>query len=87
MQIVHAFSILLSSSIDIAILPNVLEVLQAGNNARYSPRETSSAVLYVSELFIFRCDVAGGGGGAAAAAANVNVNDDEDVALSKLKYS
>jgi hypothetical protein len=82
MQIVHAFSILLSSSIDISILPNVLEVLQAGNNARYSPRETSSAVLYVSELFIFRCDVA-----AAAAAANVNVNDDEDVALSKLKYS
>lgn len=81
MQIVHAFSILLSSSIDISILPNVLEVLQAGNNARYSPRETSSAVLYVSELFIFRCDVA------AAAAANVNVNDDEDVALSKLKYS
>ena len=82
MQLVHAFSILLSSSIDISVLPNVLEVLQAGNNARYSPRETSSAVLYVSELFIFRCDVA-----AAAAAANVNVNDDEDVALSKLKYS
>jgi hypothetical protein len=86
MQIVHVFSILLSSSIDISILPNVLEVLQAGNNTRYSPRETSSAVLYVSELFIFRCDVA-----AAAAAANVNVNvnvnDDEDVALSKLKHS
>ena len=82
MQIVHAFSILLSSSIDISILPNVLEVLQAGNNARYSPRETSSAVLYVSELFIFRCDFA-----AAAAAAAAIINDDEDVALSKLKYS
>jgi hypothetical protein len=83
MQIVHAFSILLSSSIDISILPNVLEVLQAGNNARYSPRETSSAVLYVSELFIFRCDVAA----AAAAAAAAIINDDEDVALLKLKYS
>ena len=81
MQLVHAFSILLSSSIDISVLPNVLEVLQAGNNARYSPRETSSAVLYVSELFIFRCDVA------AAAAAAAIINDDEDVALSKLKYS
>ena len=79
MQLVHAFSILLSSSIDISVLPNVLEVLQAGNNARYSPRETSSAVLYVSELFIFRCDV--------AAAAAAIINDDEDVALSKLKYS
>ena len=78
MQLVHAFSILLSSSIDISVLPNVLEVLQAGNNARYSPRETSSAVLYVSELFIFRCDVA---------AAAAIINDDEDVALSKLKYS
>ena len=77
MQLVHAFSILLSSSIDISVLPNVLEVLQAGNNARYSPRETSSAVLYVSELFIFRCDVA----------AAAIINDDEDVALSKLKYS
>jgi hypothetical protein len=81
MQLVHAFSILLSSSIDISVLPNVLEVLQAGNNARYSPRETSSAVLYVSELFIFRCDVA------AAAAAAAIINDDEDVALLKLKYS
>ena len=84
MQLVHAFSILLSSSIDISVLPNVLEVLQAGNNARYSPRETSSAVLYVSELFIFRCDVAAA---AAAAAAAAIINDDEDVALSKLKYS
>jgi len=79
MQLVHAFSILLSSSIDISVLPNVLEVLQAGNTARYSPRETSSAVLYVSELFIFRCDV--------AAAAAATINNDEDVALSKLKYS
>ena len=82
MQVVHAYGILLTSSIDTSVLPHVLEVLQAGDAACYSPRYTSSAVLYVSELFIFRCDVA-----AAAAAANVNVNDDEDVALSKLKYS
>jgi hypothetical protein len=82
MQLVHAFSILLSSSIDVSVLPNVLEVLQAGNDTRYSPRETSSAVLYVSELFIFRCEVA-----AAAAAAAVVINDDEDGALAKLKCS
>jgi hypothetical protein len=63
MHVVHAYSILLTSSIDISLLPHVLEVLQAGDAARYSPRYTSSAVLYASELLIFRRAVGGGGGG------------------------
>ena len=58
MQLVIAYNILLASSIDISILPHVLDVLRAGNTARYSPRQTSCAMLYASELLILRRAVA-----------------------------
>ena len=51
----QACSIMLSSSIDTSIISHVFDVLEAGNSARFSPRYTSSAVLYASELYIHRC--------------------------------
>ena len=54
-QLMQACSIMLSSSIDTSIISHVFDVLEAGNTARFSPRYTSSAVLYASELYIYRC--------------------------------
>jgi hypothetical protein len=54
-QLMHAYSLMLSSSIDTSIIPHVLTVVEPGASSRFSARYTSSAVLYLSELYIHRC--------------------------------
>ena len=54
-QLMHAYSLMLTSSIDTSIIEHVLSVLDAGASSRFSARYTSSAVLYLSELYIHRC--------------------------------
>ena len=58
-QLMHAYSLMLSSSIDTSIIPHVLSIAEPGASSRFSARYTSSAALYLSELYIHRCAALG----------------------------
>lgn len=54
-QLMHAYSLMLTSSIDTSIIEHVLSVLDAGASSRFSARYKSSALLYMCDLCIHRC--------------------------------